>query len=253
MPEAEDPSRPSRKGPGPTTEERHYTEEEFAVILRTASEVPEDPKNRTPMTPRSGLTLSEIQEIASEVGIDPCRVSRAAALLPVEESSPLMKLVGGGPRYRMGDTVRGSIPIKDLGRIIEIARQTAGIPGETREVLGGLEWTGSTAATGYGASVTPRGDQTHLQVWANHTDTMAGIYGGVGMGTLGVIAVTLGKLVFGESDAGILASLLSGIPPAFLVARTVWRRSTRKLRERLHDLLVVMRREAEAVVEEQET
>ena len=92
------------------------------------------------MTPRSGLTLSEIQEIASEVGIDPRQVARAAALIPVEESSPLMRLVGGEPRYRMGDTVLGSIPTKDLGRIIEIARQTASIPGETREVLGGLEW-----------------------------------------------------------------------------------------------------------------
>ena len=70
------------------------------------------------------------------------------------------------------------------------------------------------------------------------------------MGTLGVVAVTLGKLVFGESDAGILASLLSGILPAFLVARTIWKPSTRKFRGRLYDLLAVMRREAEAVVEE---
>jgi hypothetical protein len=231
--------------------ERRYTEEEFAAILRAASEVSDGPTSTgAPMVRRSGLTLSEIQEIAAEVGIEPGRVSRAAALLPEEASSSLMKLVGGGPRYRMESTFSGLVPTNELGRIIEVARRAAGTPGETREVLGGLEWTGSTGTTGYGASVTPQGGRTQLQVWANHTEIMAGIYGGVGMGTLGVVAFTLAKLVFGDSDAGILASLLSGIPPGFLFARTVWKRAARKYRERLHDLLETMRREAEAVAED---
>jgi hypothetical protein len=230
--------------------ERRYTEEEFTEILRAASEFSEGPKStRSPLARQSGLTLSEIQDIAAEVGIEPSRVTRAAALLPEEEPSALLKLVGGSPRYRMESTVPGSIPALELGRVMEIARQAAGTPGETREVLGGLEWTGSTGTTGYGVSVKPVGGRTQLQVWTDHSEMMAGIYGGVGMGTLGVVALTLAKLVFGESDAGIVASLLSGIPPAFLFARTVWTRSAAKYRERLHGLLEAMREEAELVAE----
>jgi hypothetical protein len=238
----------------PSSNERRYSEEEFAVILRNASavsDVPEGPRAlRTHPARRSGLTLSEIQEIAAEVGIEPSRVSRAAALLPEEEPSALMKLIGGGPRYRMEATVPGLVPAKGQGQVIDVVRRVAGIPGETREVLGGLEWTGSTGTTGYGASVTPQGDGTKVQVWTNHTEIMAGIYGGVGMGTLAVLALTMAKLVFGESDAGIIASLLLGIPPGFLFARTVWNRTAKKYRERLHDLLEAMRGEAEAVAEE---
>ena len=230
-------------------DERHYSDEEFAIILRTASEAPDGFPPARPPEPQDGLTLSEIRAIAAEVGIAPERVSRAAALLPSGGTSPLMRLIGGGPRYRLEEVIPRPIPTSEMGRIIDAARRTAGTQGETREVLGGLEWTGSTATTGYGASITPRGDQIHIQAWSNHTETLAGIYAGIGMPVLGVVAVTLGKLVFGESDAGILAALLSGIPPAFLVARTVWVRSTKKYRHRLLQLLEVMRREAEEVAE----
>ena len=58
----------------PTTdEERRYSEEEFALVLEMASEepdAPEEEKTRTLAPVREGLTLAQIQEIASEVGID---------------------------------------------------------------------------------------------------------------------------------------------------------------------------------------
>ncbi|MBT8396794.1 MAG: hypothetical protein HKO65_03050 [Gemmatimonadetes bacterium] len=231
-------------------DERRYSDEEFAVILRTASETPEALPPTLPPDSQDGLTLSEITEIAQEVGIDPEKVSRAAALLPPSETSALTKLIGGGPRYRMECTAQGAVPTEELRRVVEVARTTTGIQGETREVLGGVEWTGSTGTTGYGVSVTPRGDETHLQASANHTEVMAGIYGGVGMGVMGAISLTLAKLVFGESDAGIIASILSGAPAGFLVARTVWTRSAKRYRRRLLHLLDLMRREAEDAVED---
>lgn len=226
----------------PTNDERRYSDEEFALILRTASEVQAGPD---PAPPRQGLTLSEIQEIAAEVGIDPDRVSKAAALLPSATGEGLSRLVGGHPRHRLEHTVKGGVPTAALGRVIDLARREMDTQGETREVLGGLEWKGGTSTTSVTVSVTPREGETVLQASTDRSETMAGIFAGVTLPVGGIIGVTLGKLVFGESDAGIAAALISGMTPALIFARAIWKRSTRHWRERLFHLMDAMAREAE--------
>jgi len=89
------------------------------------------------------------------------------------------------------------VPAGELGRVIDVARRALSTQGETREVLGALEWKGGTSMAS-----------------------------------------------FGETDAGLIASVLSSLPPSFLIARTLWKRSTKKYRECLLHLM------DEAVVEE---
>jgi len=50
-----------------SNDERRYSEDEFALVLRMASEVQAGPD---PAPPQEGLTLSQIREIAAEVGIE---------------------------------------------------------------------------------------------------------------------------------------------------------------------------------------
>jgi len=234
----------------PSNDERRFSEDEFALVLRMASEVEEGLDSPPPRLPSpEGMTLAEIQEIAVEVGIDPDRVSRAVALLPTRDDSTLVRLVGGHPRQRLEHWVSGEVPAKDLGRLVEVARKTFGVQGETREVLGAVEWKGSNNVTGFSVSATPGEGKTTLHVSTDRTESIMGIYAGAGMGVLGVVAVTMGKLVFGETDAGIVAALLSGIPPAFLVCRTLWKRSTAKWRDRALHLMNALAAEAEAAVE----
>ncbi|MCK5651240.1 MAG: hypothetical protein KAJ42_07680, partial [Gemmatimonadetes bacterium] len=99
---------------------------------------------------------------------------------------------------------------------------------------------------------TPRGGETTLQVAADRTEAMLGIFGGVGLPMAGVIGVTLGKLVFGESDAGILAAFVSGLVPSMLFARVLWKRSAKKWKERLLGLMDAMAREAEEATKRKE-
>ena len=252
-PLAPSPTRPDTTPMSPSNDERRFSEEEFALVLRMASEVQDgsDPASDR-SHPREGLSLSEIQEIAAEVGIDPGRVSRAVALLPAGGDSAEVRLLGGGPRHRLEHSVSGEIREKDLGRIVEVARRLVGVQGEAREVLGAVEWSGSTSTTKFSISATPREGKTTLQASIDRFESLMGIYAGVGMGVLGVVAVTMGKLFFGESDAGIVAALLSGIPPAFLVTRTLWKRSSKKWRERLFHLMDAMAEEADVVVSRME-
>ncbi|MCK5652460.1 MAG: hypothetical protein KAJ42_13825 [Gemmatimonadetes bacterium] len=231
----------------PPNDERRYSDEEFALILRTASEVEDSPTPAPALAPpQEGLTLPEIQEIAQEVGIDPHRVSRAAMLLSAGETETLVRLAGGPVKYRHEHVIRGELTAEDMIRVIEVARREFETQGESREVMGALEWRGSTGgSSSVSVSLTPRGGETTLQTYVNRTEPLLGVFGGVGLPVAGIIGVTLGKLVFGESDAGIAAAFFSGLAPAMLFARVLWKRSTKKWKERLLRLMDAMAREAE--------
>lgn len=228
-----------------SSDERRYSEEEFALVLRMASEEPETPdeKDVQELTPaRKGLTLAQIREIASEVGIDPDRVSRAAARLPQARESGLARLLGGPPLVSLERVVKGEASEADLRRIAEVLRREVGAPGKAREVLGSLEWKGNntTATTIISASATPRDGSTVLQASADSSGALLAIIAAAGLPTLGVVALTLVKLVFGETDAGIVLGLLSGLPPAALVSRSLWKRTTEAWRDRLLKIMDAM-------------
>ncbi len=230
----------------PSDDERRYSDREFALILRAAAEVGAGP---TPASPREGLTLAEIRQIAAEVGIDPERVSRAAALLPSGRETALLRLIGGNPRQRMEQTVAGLVPPAGLSRMVEVARRVLDTQGETREVLGGVEWKAGTSTFDPSVSITPRSGETVVHVSTNGTEAMLAYLAGIGLPVGGVITVILGKFVFGETGGGIAAAALSGFTPAFLFARALWSRSAGRWRERLLHLMEALTREAEAAVE----
>ena len=226
--------------------ERRYSEQEFALVLQMASEepdAPEEEKTQALAPVREGLTLAQIQEIAAEVGIDPDRVSRAAALLPRERESRAIRLIGGHPVVSIETVVEREASETDLRRIAEAVRREVGATGKAQEVLGALEWRGNTTTTIVSASATPRDGSTVLQVSADSTGALLTIIGAAGLPTLGVVALTLGKLVFGETDAGIVLGLLSGLPPAAVVSRSLWKRTTKSWRERLLKIMDAMSHE----------
>lgn len=227
----------------PSNGERRYSEDEFALILRMASEsdVEAGPTER-----REGLTLPQIRSIAAEAGIDPDKVSRAAASLPSATETTASLLLGGTARHRFEHAVSGAVPRGELGRVIDVARRELATQGESREVMDGLEWKGGTSTASVVVSITPRDNETVVQLSADRSETLAGVYAGVGLPVAGIIAVTLGKLVFGESDAGIAAAIVSGFLPSLFIARGLWKRSTRKWRRRLLELLGALVQEAEA-------
>jgi hypothetical protein len=227
-------------------DERRYSEEEFALVLQMASEQTDAPgeEGTQVLAPvREGLTLAQIREIASEVGIDPDRVSQAASLLPQVRESGLTRLVGGHPVTSLETVVEGEASESDLRRIAEAVRREVGVTGKAQEVLGGLEWRGDMTTTMVSVSATPRDGSTVLQASADSTGALLAIIAAAGLPTLGAVAITLVKLVYGETDAGIVLGLISGLPPAALISRLFWKRTTRAWRGRLVKLMDAMRDE----------
>ena len=79
-------------------DERVYSDEEFALILRKATELASRAEPRTHSS--TGLTLTEMKAASAQVGLDPALVERAARLLAATPtSSPLERLIGGPLRH----------------------------------------------------------------------------------------------------------------------------------------------------------
>ncbi|MCJ7629849.1 MAG: hypothetical protein MUO50_15850, partial [Longimicrobiales bacterium] len=123
---------------------RRYSEEEFALILRKASEIQLSSGNQSARLGTGGLTLEEIRSIATEAGIDPEAVTRAASVLGAmkwDEKAGLAAAIFGGPgKFHLDCELPGRLPPEEMGRILEQIRRAAEHQGEASEVLGGVEW-----------------------------------------------------------------------------------------------------------------
>jgi len=215
-------------------DQRIYSDEEFALILRTATEL----ANRAEpgATSAVGLTLSEMKAAAAQVGFDPALVERAARLVAVNATaSPLERLIGGPLRHH--HTAR--LPIKlDETRaalLLSALRIDAGVAGNKdvgHSGSMGMTWHDGGDMEALGVTARPAQDGTLVSVVLDRR------------GTLGVVTMASGITmflavlfaVFGlYPEAPVLGytGLLAGIGGTLALARGYWASSTRKVQERI--------------------
>ena len=130
-----------------TDDRRVYSDEEFAVILRKASELS---AAREPSGPSAGgLTLAEMKAAAAQAGFDPALVERAARMLAREASTAisLPERVLGGP-FRM--THGGHFPLRldeaGAARLLSAIQLGVGRTGEGHASGLGVVWHSSEDA-----------------------------------------------------------------------------------------------------------
>ena len=147
---------------------RRYSEEEFALILRKASEIQASGGSQPAGAGTGGLTLEEIRSIATEAGIDPEAVTRAASILGAlgwKEKGGLAAAIFGGPsKFYLDCEIPGRLPPEEMGRILEQIRRAAKHQGEASEVLGGVEWKTVGELSAINVNISPRGDSTSIQI-----------------------------------------------------------------------------------------
>ncbi len=221
---------------------RLYSDEEFALILRRASEVSETGEARS-----EGLSLSEIQHIAQEAGIDPAAVARAAANLPEHNRDRLVTLFGGPTKYRLEQTLTGRVSEEDLSRILQAIRRVATHQGKTEHVLDSLEWQTVGEVSQVFVNVSARDDGTTIEV--------VGDRGPAGVLTFLPPAMVslIGSLVLGstfEPSAALGVAIAGVLGGTFIVARTVWNRTGAAFRKKLGTIMDEASRTAEGALKE---
>jgi hypothetical protein len=232
------PARPQRARPIITDNRRVYTDAEFALILRKATELatPEE----TPGQASSGLTLAQIKAAAAEAGIDPALVERAAQLLPASvSSSRYERLIGGA--MRPGSEIH--LPVRldeaDAAKLLAAVQISAGQAGTGHSSALGMAWHASDELEPL--SVTARTDEsgTSIAVRLDRRGTLAIIHAVSVIGTL--CAASAGVAIASQVDSALgPAAALIGLGGMLTVARTWWASSTRRARERIDGVMEAM-------------
>ncbi len=223
----------------PTTD-RRYDEKEVSRLLRRASELQ---RESGAGSAAGGLTLRELEEIATEAGIDAASLRRAADELDErrKEGGGAARVFAGGPlRILLERTLPFEAAIAALDGLVPMIEMGADVPGEASRAGGNLTWRSDDNRT-------PRRVRVAVSVRAGSTvvriEESFGIMTGVLYALVGgpVAGVGFG-IGAGLYHAFLLPALVAAVPLAgtALVAvaiRSGLRRSIRRRRGLLERLL----------------
>ena len=214
-----------------TAANRRYSDKEMALILRRAVELQ---SHEAGDGDAAGHSLEQIQQIASEVGIDPVLVSEAASAVERPRRGGARGILGPPTTYQDERTVGRVWSKEDATDLIEVIRRVMPRAGRVSEVADSLEWRDATDFGTTVVTVTAKRGQTRLI--AN------GRYGlGAGFvylfgGLAGLIGGLLAGVPAGSAQAGLGVAggvLLVGV----LAARAIWSRMARGSEGRLREVV----------------
>jgi hypothetical protein len=222
---------------------RRFSEKEVALIIKRASELQQD---EAPSESTTGMSLTELEQVAREAGLDPVLVRRAATDLDtrVTQQEP-SRFIGAPTNLYLERTIEGEVPVDEYEpMVLEIQRVLGGVG--TASTLGRtLQWTMTVldrrryARRAVYVTVTPRNGRTTIRIeeplGAVAGGLFGGLMGGLGGGLMGpVIGIGVGALHSAPATIGLAASVVSG---AYLLARTIFGRVVRSRADRLQELM----------------
>lgn len=201
---------------------RLYSDEEVALILRRALEP--RASHLVPVGADDGVSLAQLESIATEAGIDLARVREAAASIEIRPPAAKSSIVFGPPvSYVFDREVEGEVPPENLSAVVAAARRLTHSRGNVQEVGDWLEW--QSDAKIIHVTVKPEAGKTSVQVMADGGFRVLAIGGITGLATLLTI------VGIGAETAGISVLEILGIAGGgFTIARTAWEIAGRRAR-----------------------
>lgn len=230
---------------------RLYGDEEIGRILKRATEL----QRREPSAPPAGVTLQELEEIASEAGIDPMYLRRAATELDAGRAEPTVwsKLLGDDVGLVRETTLPGEVGNDGFERILATIQATSKEHGQPSLFARTLTWRAETASNTRTVQVvvTSRDGTTHIRIEENLTQMASGIFGGVvaggGVGIGIGVGLPIGLEVLGSALFATLAPVgMVGL--GYVAARSIYRTVVGRRRRALSTLFDRVVAETEAAI-----
>jgi len=222
---------------------RRYNEKEVADIIKRASELQQLESTAESTT---GMSLTELEQVAREAGLDPALVRRAATDLDtrVTDRKP-SAFIGAPTNLVLERTIDGEIPVDEYETLVlEIQRELGGVGQASmlgRSLVWTMQGTGRRRASTrtVQVTVTPRNGRTTIRMEEPLGQLAGGLFGGLmgglGGGTTGIwLGVGMGVFHSAAVAAGLMGFCVSG---SYLLARTIFGRVARGRGERMQRLM----------------
>ena len=217
---------------------RRYSEKEVGLILRRATELQRSEPTAADPT---GLTLAELQDVATEVGIDPTYLRRAAAELESGAGTGVSeKLLGAPLAFVLERTVPGEFPESGFEELVPLMQAATVGQGNASAVGKTLTWSSrsDTNTSSQQVLVAIRDGETLIRIEERLAGFAGGLFGGVLGGFGGGVGLGMGL------PLGLTLGFLPGILlPVALVGgtyagvRAYFASHVRRRRARMQDLL----------------
>jgi len=232
--------------------ERRFNDEEVALIIKRAAELQQTER----VEPSTALTLSDVEQIAREAGIDPDLIRRAAVGLdrPAAESKPSVWF--GSPTHLVFErVVEGEIPVDEFEPMVAEIRRTLGDNGIPSVLGRSLAWSSSPGGRRRSSyrkvdvSVVSRDGLTTIRVEEQLQSLAGGLFGGlVGGGGGGTTGATIG-IGMGIFHSAPLTGLLwiTVVGGFYTLARTIFGGIAAKREKQLKELTNRLEERATAV------
>jgi hypothetical protein len=213
--------------------QRVYSDEEFALILRKATELA---GHVEPLGASSaGLTLAEMKAAAAQVGIDPDLVERAARVLAVTTTASMPERLIGGPLRHVHEA-RFSIELDEsqaakLLSAVRIAEGHAGGANAGHSSPQGMTWHSGGELEALAVTARPDKDGTHVTVVFDRRLTLVPTAAFSAFAVM--CSVLAGMGLYEVAPALGVGATIAGTAGALAVARGYWAASTRAVRARI--------------------
>ena len=221
--------------------QRVYNDEEFALILRKAAELASRAESSTALS--AGLTLTEMKAAAAQVGIDPSLVERAARLLGAGATeSRLERIIGGPLRHDHEARFASTLDEKKAALLLSIVRIHAGHAGSRdagHSSPMGMTWHDGGEVEALGVTARPVEEGTAVSVALDRRGTFVVVTFLSGFAIFGSVLFSVFALG-PEAPALGLGGLVAGIGGTLAVARGYWASSTRRVRERISEVMDII-------------
>ena len=219
-----------------SNDQRRFTDEEFALVLRKAMSLQERRGPDLKGLPSGGMTLDDMKAVAREVGIDPALIEQAVALSPAQQNSQSQQLLGGPTRYRLEHSVRRIVTRDELAGVLDVVRRELQHPGKVTSELDGMVWETEGELSQLHLGLSPRGDRTEVRLTVNRDAAFIltwflSVTGGL------VLAGITGGALDPDSAAAGLAIITGGLGGGLSLARVLWGRSSRRIKEKVGRLM----------------
>jgi hypothetical protein len=210
---------------------RRYSDREMALILKRAATLQEQGPDAASQD--QSHTLTELERVAVEVGIDPRYVAEAAAAVDAEPTAKKAPLLGAPTSYQVARIIEGEVPETEFGELLDAIRLVTGRHGEVSRVLGAFEWKSSGPSGETYVAIAPRRGKTSIRLGGRYGAGAGFVYsvtGVIGAALLVGTSVSTGSPI----DLGTLAAVAGG---SYLAARTAWQVLAGKTERRLRKIL----------------